>query len=319
MSMRECPRETCFWPDTACNQGHIDHSECPVLAADSTGERDDAVPQDGVAMPWSGGVLGLADLGFIAGTKRPIVLAIMGPQNAGKTTLLGAWYLLLGRGSVPDDELRFSGSCSLAAWEAVASSLRWEPGSIPPSFPPHTSSRSTRVPGLLHLAFARGADQRSDYVMTDAPGEWFSNWAVNRDAPDAEGARWAAEHADLFLLVADRGALAGRERGAARTDFRLLARRLADNLRGRPVALVWTKADIHIPDETEEAVRRTVCRTVPSAKEFSVSIVSDPNETGTGLGLLELLRWVLHHRRPTLRLPQTAGDNPDPLFMFGSR
>ena len=94
MSLRECPGKTCFWPDVACNQGHIDHSTCPVLTADSTAKQDDQPPPDAVAMPWSGGVLGLADLGFVAGRKKPIVVAIMGPQNAGKTTLLGAWYLL---------------------------------------------------------------------------------------------------------------------------------------------------------------------------------------------------------------------------------
>ena len=319
MSLRECPRETCFWPDAACNQGHIDHSTCPVLKADSTAKQDDRSPPDVVAMPWSGGVLGLADLGFVAGRQKPTVLAIMGPQNAGKTTLLGAWYLLLARGSKPDDELRFSGSCSLVGWEVVASSLRWEPGSIPPSFPPHTSSRSTRVPGLLHLAFKRGVDHRRDYVMTDAPGEWFRNWAVNREAPDAEGARWAAEHADVFLLVADREALAGRARGAARTDIQLLARRLADDLRGRPVALVWTKADTPIPEDTENAVRSGVLRAIPRTTEFAVSIMSESDGTGTGQGLLELLHWVLHVRRPTVRLPEPAGDNLDPLFIFGVR
>ena len=72
-------------------------------------------------MPWSGSVLGLTDLGFVAGRSKPIVLAVMGPHNAGKTTLLGACYLLLGRGHRPNEELRFAGSCSLAGWENVAS------------------------------------------------------------------------------------------------------------------------------------------------------------------------------------------------------
>ena len=270
-------------------------------------------------MPWSGGILGLADLGFVAGRSKPIVLAIMGPQSAGKTTLLAAWYLLLGRGFGPGDALRFSGSYSLAGWEAVASFLRWDPGSISPVFPPHTSSRSARIPGLLHLAFKRDDDRRRDYVMTDAPGEWFRNWAVNRDAPDAEGARWAAEHADAFLLVADGEALAGRERGIARTDVRLLARRLADDLRGRPVALVWTKADISIPEDTEQAVRSAVLRAMPNAEEFAVSIMSDPDGAETGQGLLNLLRWALNVRRATVRLPEPGGDNPDPVFVFGAR
>jgi len=289
-----------------------------VLTADITPGQDDPPPPDSVVMPWSGGALGLADLGFVSGRKKPTVLAILGSQNAGKTTLLGAWYLLLGRGAIQDD-LRFSGSCSLAGWEAIASSLRWEPGSVPPSFPPHTSSRSTRAPGLMHLAFKREADHRRDYVMTDAPGEWFRKWAVNRDAPDAEGARWAAEHADIFLLVADSEALAGPEKGAARTDIQLLARRLADDLRDRPVALVWTKADTLISQDTQEAVRSVVLRAIPHANEFFVSIMSEGDGTGTGQGLVELLRWVLHVRGPILELPEPAGDSLDPLFIIGAR
>ena len=317
--MAKCLRETCFWPDTACNLGHLDHSKCPFLKACSASNQDDQPPLDVVAMPWSGGVLGLSDLGFVAGRHKPTVLTIVGPENAGKTTLLGAWYLLLGRGATPDAELRFSGSYSLVGWEVVASSLRWEPGSVPPTFPPHTSSRSTRVPGLLHLAFKRGSGHRRDYVVTDAPGEWFRKWAINREAPDAEGARWAAEHADLFLLVADREALAGHERGAARTEIQLLARRLADELRGRPVALVWTKTDIPIPENTEKAVRSGVLRAIPDAAEFAVTIMPEPDGTGTGQGLLNLLRWALHVRRPTVRLPEPGVDNFDPIFIFGAR
>ena len=101
--------------------------------------------------------------------NKPIVLAIIGPHKAGKTTLLGAWYLLLGRGYRPNDKLRFSGSSSLAGWEVVANSLRWEPGSISPAFPPHTSSRGARIPGLLHLAFNQVGAHRRDFLMTDAP------------------------------------------------------------------------------------------------------------------------------------------------------
>lgn len=317
--MAECLRETCFWPDATCDLGHLDHSTCPGPKTGPEAKQEDQPSLHAVAMPWSGSVLGLADLGFVAGRNKPTVLAIMGPQNAGKTTLLGAWYLLLGRGLTPDDELRFSGSCSLAGWEVVATPLRWGPGSIPPAFPPHTSSRNTRMPGLLHLAFKRDVDQRRDYVMADAPGEWFQNWAVNRDASGAEGARWAAEHADAFLLVADREALAGHEKGVARTDIQLLTRRLADELQGRPVALVWTKADIQIPEDTERAVRRTVFRAIPHAVEFAVSIVSEPDGTETGQGFLDLLRWALNVRRPTVRFTEPAGDNLDPVFIFGTR
>lgn len=316
--MAECPREQC-WPDVGCSLGYLDLSRCPARKAETAAKQDDPPPPDAVAMPWAGGVLGLSDLGFVSGRSKPIVVAVIGPQNAGKTTLLGAWYLLLGRGFTPDDSIRFSGSYSLDGWEVVASPLRWEPGPTPPTFPPHTSSRGGRIPGLLHLAFQRNHDYRRDYVITDAPGEWFRKWAINRDAQDAEGARWAAEHADAFLLIADREALAGPGKGATRSGIQLLARRLANELCGRPVALVWTKRDISISEEMENAVRSAVLTTIPNAVEFAVSVMPDPDGTETGQGLLSLLRWALDVRRPTARLPEPRGDNLDPLFVFGAR
>lgn len=316
--MAECPRDTC-WPDVGCSLGHLDLSRCPFLAAESTAQKEDRSYIKEVAMPWSGSVLGLTDLSFVAGRSKPIVLAIIGPHNAGKTTLLGALYLLLGRGFRPNDKLRFSGSCSLAGWEVVANSLRWGPGSIPPVFPPHTTSSSARIPGLLHLAFTPDNDRRTDYLMTDAPGEWFRKWAIRRDAPDAEGARWAADHADAFLLVADREALAGTQKGAARTGIQLLARRLADQLRGRPVALVWTKSDISITKAMEEAVRSAVLRVIPKAVEFAVSIMPQGDETENVQEFLDVFRWALNVRRSTVRLPDPAISSLDPVFTFGTR
>ena len=316
--MLECPRETC-WPDAGCDLGYLDLSKCPALKAKSAGKQDDRTQSKVVSMPWSGNVLGLMDLGFVAGRNKPIVVAVVGPHNAGKTTLLGAWYLLLGRGCQPDDRLRFSGSCSLTGWETVASPLRWEPGPLPPAFPPHTSNTSARVPGLLHLAFKQHHDRRRDYVMTDAPGEWFRKWAVNQETPDAEGARWVAEHADAFVLVADREAMVGPEMGAARTGIQLLARRLADELQGRPVAFVWTKSDVQVPEEMEKAVRSAVFNVIPKAVEFSVSIMSLPDGSENAQGLLKLLRWALNIRRPTVRLAKHAGGNTDPVFTFGTR
>ena len=155
--------------------------------------------------------------------------------------------------------------------------------------------------------------------MTDAPGEWFQKWAINRDAGEAEGARWAAEHGDVFLLVADREALAGPERGGARTAIQLLARRLARELGGRPVALVWTKSDVSIPQETESAVRESVLRVMPEAAEFPVSIMTKPDGTEDRRGLLELLGWVLSARRARVRLREVGVSELDPFFRVGAR
>ena len=176
------------------------------------------------------------------------------------------------------------------------------------------------MPGLLHLAFMRNDGRRRDYVMTDAPGEWFRKWAINRDASDAEGARWVAKHADAFLLMADCEALSGAEMGRARGDVQMLARRLGVERRGRPVGLVWTKTDVAVSKEMEEAVRDTVLGQMPDALEFRVSVASTPDPADdNGKGFLALLDWVLNVRCNPAVLPEPVSDNLDPFFLFARR
>ncbi|CAL9437972.1 hypothetical protein SUDANB9_02177 [Streptomyces sp. enrichment culture] len=314
--MDDCPQQSCFVPDTGCALGHVDLSACPVFHGSG---KDTSVPEvtGDVLLPWSGSALGLADLAFVAGRARPRIIATIGPQNAGKTTMLGAWYLLLGRGAAELRAGQFAGSFSLAGWEAVAESLRWAPGQAP-GFPPHTASRSGRAPGLLHLSFRAGQKRPVDYLFTDAPGEWFQKWAINKDGPEAAGARWIAEHADVFLLVADREALSGASMGSARSALQLLAARVADERQSRPVALVWTKSDVSIAPAMEESVRQSVFGPMPEAEEFSVSVTpGDAGERQADDVLTPLLDWALTSRRPHAALPSVPSGSGDPLFMYG--
>jgi hypothetical protein len=318
--MNACSRPTCFVPDTGCDLGHINPAECPVWTGKSEVTAEVSGPSEQGLLPWSGSALGLSDLGFLAGRARPFVVGIVGPQNAGKTTLLGAWYLLIGRGTLSTRDRQFAGSYSLAGWESVGGSLRWAPGQ-PPTFPPHTTSRGGRAPGLLHLAFREDDGSRpKDFLFTDAPGEWFQKWALNRDSPEAAGARWIADRADILLLVADREALAGESMGAARNSIQLLAQRMAAERRGRPIALVWTKSDVDIAPEMKTAVRKAVMDPMPDAKEFAVSIVAPEGDTrGVGRGLLELFDWILSVRREKAMLSKLPRAIVDPLFLFGAR
>ncbi len=316
--MKPCRVETCFVPDTTCALGHLNTRECPELI--SSGQEDNSVTQGGdeIVLPWSGTALGLVDVGFVTGRGRATIVGIIGPEDAGKTTILSAWYLLAGRGQATSQARVFAGSFTLPGWEAVASRMQWSPGS-PPRFPAHTSSRLGRGQGLLHLAFREGG-VLSDYLFTDAPGRWFQRWALNENAAEAEGARWISEHSDIFLIVADCAALSGKDMGSARATLQMLARRVAAVRRNRTTILVWAKSDIEISPEIQEAVREAVRAQIPDSEEFHTSVVSqDEQYEGRGFGLTSLLDRVLDVPRLKQILPQPPVGSLDPLFLLGTR
>lgn len=320
--MEKCAQATCYVPDTGCDLGHTDISKCPVWHGAKLSDAADENLSDEILMPWSGSAFGLADLGFVSGRRKPIVIGVVGPQNAGKTTLLAAWYLLLGRGIASIEGELFAGSYTLSGWEAVASSMRWAPGQSP-RFPAHTTSRGGRAPGLLHLTFRSKKDGRAvDYLFTDAPGEWFQRWAINTDSEEGAGARWVSDNADAFMIVADREALAGESMGAARGSLQRIAKRLGAERGNRPVSLVWSKSDVDIPPEMEEAIRSAVIDAMPDAAEHSVSVVGAPDGDPTlnkGTGLVELFQWAISIRRRGVGLPPPGSTSDDPLFVYGTR
>ncbi|MEX3693852.1 hypothetical protein AB3X91_33810 [Paraburkholderia sp. BR14263] len=315
MTTPGCPHPNCFAPDLSCALGSMQLSDCEAWNGKASSGDTPAEASEEILLPWSGDAMGLSDLNFVSGRTKPLTVGIAGPGSAGKTTLLASWYLLLGRGLLLDDQWYFGGSYSLPGWETVASSLTFAAGQLP-TFPPHTTSRGARAPGLLHVALRKRDGRLKDVVFADSPGEWFQHWAVDEAADNAEGARWVAKNADVFLLIADREALSGPKLGTARNAFQLLAKRIAAHRRGRPVALVWTKGDIDVDPQMESTIRRAVRNDIPDASEFSVSVFAQNGETG--VGFQDLFAWVLETRRTGARLESTS-TTVDPLFMIGRR
>ncbi len=237
-----CQRETCFAPDTACVLGL---QPCPnVAVADPDGS--DTEPPEGRPLPWSGLALGRADLSAVAALGRPHLVAVVGVANAGKTTLLAAHWLAARRGAGRFGR-SFAGSYTLIGWHQIARHLQWVPYGR--GFPPHTTAPDNRTPALLHMAVSVERDVPAHVLHTDVPGEWYSEWAY--DAAQAPGTAWIVEAADVFVILADSGALAGPERGIARGDYETLAHRLESVAGGRPVVPVLTKADVPIPAQIE--------------------------------------------------------------------
>lgn len=315
-----CSQPRCYAPKIACYRGETVLADCAWWQKSNTSKAPESGESDAGynRLPWSGSALGTTDLGFLTARGDPTLIALLGPHNAGKTTLLAAFYLLLGRAGTMDDRL-FAGSFTLEGWEAVAHALRWE--GEPPAFPPHTSSRSGRAPGLLHLGFRATSGKIDDFLFADAPGEWFQRWTVESDAPDAAGARWLADRASVLMIVADCEALAGAERGNARANLVNLFRRVADARNGRPVALVWAKADIAISTGIRDAICKAALLVMPDIEQFSVSVIDRENADGkvdAAASLMELFRWSLAPVPRGIAEFETPLPASEPFFALGA-
>lgn len=310
---RKCPKLHCWAPELGCNMGEEELDKCPHWRTLSATDQSRDHTDGRLLLPWSGNSFGIVDLQFVAGRSRPFVVGVVGPHNAGKTTLLTTVYLLLEHGRQLSRGV-FAGSYTLGGWENLAHTLRWQPGQIP-GFPPHTPRNAGRMPGLLHLALRRADDVVEDVLFTDASGEWFDRWAIDRNAPDGAGARWISRYADAFMLFADRAALAGSQLGQARTQLQQLAHRLSDEVAQRPVAVVWAKSDIPIGDTLRSSLQQRFDRLFPISRAFDVTIQPGaPCDEASFDAILTLVDWLLERpavrHRISIELPVEQSDDP---------
>lgn len=270
-----CSNPNCFAHDgETCALGEMEYKQCASWSATTPEtESDVATPSTTLArVPWSGSALGLADIANLSPRGRTILIGVLGAHDAGKTTLLTGNYLqlLLGQTLL---NARFAGSRTLGAWESLAAWTRFDDAARSPSFPPHTSRGISRVPGLLHFALRNEQDEFRDVLLTDAPGEWFTRWAIKEDAHDAEGARWLVRNADAFLVFADcqRLATSNSKRGTARNDLRQLLERLGNHVAHRPTIFVWAKADIEPNETIRNSIQQVLKKQIPHALEVDSS------------------------------------------------
>lgn len=263
--------------------------------------------------PWHGSVLGLADLQYVAARGRPRLIGLVGAQNAGKTTFLTSIYLKLFQGArVPGKT--FAGSFSLRAWEELANNLRY-PNETIPMFPRHTPNTEDRVPGLLHLAFRNQQDRVEDFLFTDAPGEWFSNWSQDRSGENARGARWIVHNSDTFLFFVDCADLAGEGIGTARNAITQLAQRLSDEVNGRQVLVLWSKVDIPVESDIRAQIMTRLDRFLPDARHFDITVHED-GLVGIQSVATEVLGNV-QYQNPRIAVTKTShGNNPFFAFRF---
>ncbi len=271
----KCSHDSCF-PDTTCALGHTNRADCEHWAGETQPSDEDQssavqdAPESTSDIPWNGYVMGTSDLAILGGRGRPAVVGLIGPPDSGKTSLLAYLYMwLLEHGTVAG--WSFAGSWTLGGWESVVQYSRWtsEP---PPSFPPHTSSAG-RHPGILHLALrSQSTGRLRDVLLTDAPGEWFSQWARVPGSTASEGARWVIEKADALLLLVDTGALAdGGKLPSTRRATRDLMERVGAQA-SCTTAVVWTKDDIEVTETVAATIENASSEFLSSARSMRTTI-----------------------------------------------
>lgn len=316
--MSACTNPDCR-PEMGCDLGE-ELRNCPnwrAAAKRSPRTESDSTQPDDLTpiLPWSGNALGIEALSLIAGRSNPPVIAVVGPYNSGKTTLLASWYLLTSRGVYPK-AMQFSGSYSLGGWENISHRLRWS-DDAGPTFPEHTPVGG-RHAGMLHLAYrAQSTEIVTDYAFVDAPGEWYRRWSINEEAPNAEGARWVAANADVFLVLADSDSLTGEDRGEARQTLQHILDRLGAVLDERPLALVWSKADKSPSSAIKNAIRDAARLASSTYAEFEVSVYPESDEALVSGRFLRILEWASQQRLRQVTAVSSVQQRTNALGPYG--
>lgn len=291
--MSSCSNPNCFVHDgEQCCMGELNHQECSSW---KSGEQANNAPKPSSKkdipsrVSWSSSSFGSADLTTIYHQVPSILIGLLGSHNTGKTTFLAANYLQLISGNSYQTG-NFCSSFTLGAWESIASWARINNEKQLPSYPPHTPRSVERSPGILHIGLKSNESRVKNIFLTDAPGEWFTRWAIDSNSVEAQGAKWTAEHSDAYLIFADCEKLCGTDKSTARRELRTIIERLGEVVGNKPTILIWAKSEHQPPDGIKRAIQRALTDNVPHAIEFKVT-VEKPNTFRDALNTLLTAAW----------------------------
>jgi len=311
----KCSKPDCPAPKGLClEHASPDYQKCENWLGEKTGqsvEEQKEAKKKVQSFPWTGEPFQPTDIEIVSQRSAPLIIGLVGGADAGKTSYLGMLYTLLFNGN-RFEHWSFAGSYTLAAWETLSQYLRIQPdGNV--DFAPPTPSNPDFY-SLYHLALKREELFR-DVLFADSSGEVFNLWSVDIHDPNAENARWIYKNSNAFIFMIDSVALIDR-RGAAKSEFVQMAEQLAANLKGRPVAVVWSKADEigNIRESIKKALEEDLSQVFGNSKVFEVSNFPKPipdtlcHENNPAV--VEYLLEKLNEPKITRLIPQvsTSGD-----------
>ena len=261
--MYKCNNPECGIADgISCEKGYLHMTDCEdfIKSDETDGQLVEDTSKSAYKVFWSGTHLGFKGLQKLSDVRKPLIIGIVGPAEAGKSTILLSLYLQILSGK----KLKFGdfwASYTLESWEALAKNSRFASPLSSPDFPPRTPRGDARTPGFLHLSFRNENDVIRDVIFIDAPGEWFNQWAANPNL--AQGANWVITHSDLLIITSDSEKLSHKDariRGSTRNDISSIFDRLKDYHYAKHIALVWTKAEENnnIPKTIRDLITRNL-------------------------------------------------------------
>lgn len=266
----KCSNSECSAPKGMCLEHvNVHHPQCENWQGNKTTEKKVVkANKQSKPLPWTGEALLPEDIEIVGQRSSPLIIGMVGNADAGKTSYLGMLYTLLFNGK-RIKQWNFSGSYTIAAWEALAQYLKIKAnGKV--DFPPPTPSNSDFY-SLYHLALKNGEVFR-DVLFADSSGEVFNLWSEDVHDINAENARWIYHNSNAFIFFVDCEALIER-RGQAKAEILQMAEQLAANLNGRPVIIVWSKSDRieEIRTNIKEALEEDLAATFKEASSIKIS------------------------------------------------
>jgi hypothetical protein len=238
---KTCSESGCDAPKSLCKHlMSFDYQDCPYWNQTKIEKAATAnkISIGSKVIPWSGMELTPADISLLSHRSTPLIIGVVGAANAGKTSYLGMLYTLLFNGR-KFQKWNFAGSYTLIAWEAQAKSLKIGiNGKV--AFPKATPSAPDYY-SFYHLALKK-EKQLYDVLFADSSGEVFTKWAADTEDAEAENAKWIYQNSDALIFFVDSEALI-EGRGRVRNKIAQLATQISARLNGRPLVIVWSKAD----------------------------------------------------------------------------
>jgi len=316
----KCSRAECNEGEE-CLLGEIDRATCKHWETIETVIEKEAALDDCPMAPWHGDAFSKSDINLLSVQRRPHIIALIGPHNAGKTTYLSAIHLLCLRQPLLSDHC-FAGSFTLRGWQKIIHRMEYpREKNLPPGYPPHTPNSNERVPSLLHYSLRNMVDDSlQNVIFTDAPGEWFTSWASNPDESVSPGAVWTVRNADTYLFFVDSEELASENAGVARGTIESMACRLREEGNEKPVGIIWSKSDIAVDAIIKEQIEEILTREMPHATSFHTSVKSakDKNTEFAVSAFTDSLQFALT-KKPVacdFRVDFQSGDPTDRFLCY---